>query len=302
MQEITILTSVYFNDPQRWTYFEQTISSFYATCKFNGRIYHYIIDNQSPLYKKELADFCKAKGFIYLGSTDPNTYRGYYDCYKALVDKVETDHFIFLEGDHYFFNPYDFITPSLQLFQKMPELLQLHLRGPLVYEQPTPLAGGLITHDGSKLHGVPIDEHNTGWVGRGHTHDSFSTGPGILSTQKVRALLDAGFIPGTPWDFEEHLERKCRGSLIGYLNAQAFCYHIGAAGKLGTGNYLAIGDQAYEEVWSRKILDVPPQSLGRRAWTRFWLAGRSVIRALRRIRHELAWRRRLGQLRRPLTG
>jgi hypothetical protein len=59
----------------------------------------------------------------------------------------------------------------------------------------------------------------------------------------------------TPWDLELRLAHAWEHrQLVGYLNAQAFCYHIGGAGKLGPGGFLERHDRRYEEVWSKKIL------------------------------------------------
>ena len=210
------------------------------------------------MIQSELAEYCRQRGINYIGRVAERTRRGFYDAYKMLVDSVRTETFLYLEPDHHFFLPYDFVSPVNGLFDRLPDLNQVYLRCPLVYEQPVFVRGCLIRFDGTWLSKVPIDRDNCGWVGRRHTHESFSLAPSICRTRRVREELERAFVPGGVGRFEGRLERRWRGrSLSGYLNSQGFCYHIGKDGKVGPGRYLAIGDVRYEAIWGRKILDPP---------------------------------------------
>jgi nitrous oxide reductase accessory protein NosL len=57
-----------------------------------------------------------------------------------------------------------------------------------------------------------------------------------------------------PYELEMAVDPEWnRTRLTGYLNAQAFCYHIGATGGMG-GGHTHPGDLRYERIWSEKSL------------------------------------------------
>jgi hypothetical protein len=71
----------------------------------------------------------------------------------------------------------------------------------------------------------------------------------------MREYFKERYFEGTPIDVEVAIASEWETrSLVGYLNCQAFCYHIGAAGKEGPGGYLEVGDKAYEAAWRNKQL------------------------------------------------
>jgi hypothetical protein len=113
----------------------------------------------------------------------------------------------------------------------------------------------LVTHDRTVLTRFRIDPHNTGWVGRGTVHETFSLMPSLFRTEQMREALGNQCVGGGPAEFERHFATLWEyKKLVGYLNGQAFCYHIGAAGKAGPGGYLGVGDQRYEDAWSHPEL------------------------------------------------
>jgi len=261
MSSITVLTTVYVNAPERLDYFKSTIDSFYRCMKFPGDIIHYVMDDRSPMHSAEVKAICDNKGLTYIHSSSIKR-TCFHDVFKELCDRVETEYCLYLEGDHYFYLPYDFVTPALTLFHLEPGLQQLYLRAPIVYE-PFRRVGDdlLVSHDGSVLRAVRIDNENVGWVGRGvgnpsGNHESFSLMPSIFPISTLRQkVCQHKTILGGPGELEGAISEDWDNQyLTGYLNAQAFCYHIGNVGKNGPGSFLEIGDSAYESVWSQKIL------------------------------------------------
>lgn len=255
MDAITVVTPVYFNVPERWDYFETTIDSFYRCCEYQGEIIHNLVDDRSPLFDQRLVSFCEERGFNLIKRIDPEQRKGFFEVVQTLVMSVQTEYFIYLEPDHFFYLPYDFVTPVIKLYRLVPNLHQVYLRAPLTYD-PFRLVGEfLVTYDQSKLVRVRIDQENTGWIGRGRNHESFSFMPSVFHTATLRQYIENRFIPGNPADVEIFLAREWEfRHVVGYLNAQAFCYHIGKAGKRGPGGCLEVGDKKFEQVWSRKIL------------------------------------------------
>lgn len=255
VSELTVITPVYVNVPERWEFFRRTIESFQKCCLFKGTVHHYVLDDRSPLCEGEIRALCSTHGLRYLGRTEEGTRRGFYDVIKTLLDSVTTEFVMYLEGDHYFYLPYDFVTPAITLHGLLPDLHQLFLRAPITYDPFLLVDDALITYDKSRLFRVKIDDENTGWVGTGENHESFSMMPSVFKTEVLRRYFSRGFIPGLPWQIELVLAQEWQHKkLVGYLNAQAFCYHIGGAGKVGTGGFLEVGDSRYEAVWSKKIL------------------------------------------------
>ena len=253
---ITVLTPVYINTPERFNYFQTAIESFKACCLFSGRIYHHVIDDGSPLCSAEIVEYCSKSNLTFLGRIERDSRRGFFEILQKLYASVKTRYCVYLEPDHYFYLPYDFITPITRLYEIVPDLHQVYLRAPLEYRQFFLKDEFLITHDKTILFRIRIDEQNTGWVGRGRNHESFSFMPGVFKTETIAEYFLNSFIPGDrPSDIEPTLARHWAfRHITGYLNAQAFCYHIGAAGSEGQGGYLKLPDSRYESVWSNKIL------------------------------------------------
>lgn len=255
MEALTVLTPVYINVPERWHYFTRTIESFYSCCQFKGDIIHYVFDDRSPLHGEDIKKYCGEHNLKFLGRSDENERRGFFDVFQKLVSEAKTEHCLYLEPDHYFYLPYDFITPVIKLYRIIPDLYQVYLRAPLEYVKFRLAEDRLVTTDRSVLLRVRIDEENTGWIGQGRIHESFSFMPSVFRSSVLQRCLAGRFIPGGPAEVELTLAHEWQNRrLVGYLNAQAFCYHIGAAGKHGPGGYLQEGDRLYESVWSQKIL------------------------------------------------
>lgn len=255
MDSITVITPVYVNVPARLGYFISTIESFQRCARFSGEIIHYVMDDRSPLHSEDVHAFCDQMGLHYLHSGSIKR-SCFHDVFAAMVEQVETEFCIYLEGDHYFYLPYDFITPAIRLYRLVPGLHQIYFRAPLTLEHFTRRGTDLITYDRTVLHAVRIDENNVGWIGRGKGHESFSLMPSLFRTETLRQkVVHRPRISGGPFELEITLAREWEYQyLTGYLNAQAFCYHIGNAGKSGPGGFLDIGDAEYEAVWSQKIL------------------------------------------------
>jgi hypothetical protein len=261
VEPITVLTPVYLNRPERLEYLLWTLGSFYRCCRYPGELRHVLIDDRSPEMTAELSRLCMAFGIRALDPIRCDTRRGYFDAYRSLLAAVDTRFFLFLEPDHYFFARGDFLTPVLRLFAAQPDLLGVYLRAPMTYQQFRRATGPdgdvLVTYDGSRLCRVPIDAQNTGWVGRGQQHEGFSLMPTVWRTTHMREyfLRDGFWLDvATPHDLEQVVDRDWAGTrLTGYLNAQAFCYHIGALGGMG-GGHTRPGDERYERVWSAKQL------------------------------------------------
>ena len=255
MSSITVLTTVYVNAPERLNYFKSTIESFYRCIQFPGEIIHYVMDDRSPMHSAEVKTICDNRGLIYINSSSINR-TCFHDVFNALCARAETEYCLYLEGDHYFYLPYDFVTPALALFHLAPGLHQLYLRAPIVYEPFRSVGDDLVTLDGSVLHAIRIDNENVGWVGRGVMHESFSLMPSIFRTNTLKhTVCHHKTILGGPTELEQVISKDWDNKyLTGYLNAQAFCYHIGDIGKKGPGGFLEIGDRAYESVWSKKVL------------------------------------------------
>lgn len=254
--EITILTPLYLNCVERWNYFMQTMESFYRCNLFPLPVRHHVVDDRSPEYREEIEAYCRWRGLTLVARIDGERRRGYFDTFATLVNSVETPYFLYLEPDHYFYLPCDFLSPVLRLFRRVPQLYQVYLRAPLYYEGfKRADENTLVTSDGSVMQRVPLDPENTGWVGVGHTHESFSFMPSVFSTALLRTYLAGRYLEGTPAEVEWRLAKEWEGRCpVGYLNGQAFCYHIGAAGKSGFGGYLVPPDRRYEAVWSVKHL------------------------------------------------
>ena len=252
---VTVLTPVYFNVPERWTYFVATVSSFYKCSQYSGPLIHKLIDDRSPLCQSELREFCGKYGFELLGRMEEENRRGFSDVFRRLIDSVETEYFIYLEPDHYFYLPYDFISPAIQAFSYIKGLHQLFFRAPLEYTRFTQEEEGLQTHDNTFLERMVLDEENTAWYGVGKNHETFSLMPSLFRKDIMESYLVDDFVSSTPRDLElEVASRWDSNKTVAYLNGQAFCYHIGGAGKQGPGGFLQIGDKVYEETWSKKIL------------------------------------------------
>ena len=255
MASITILTPVHINAAERWNYLEQTFESFYRCNQSPVNIIHNMVDDRSPMRSEDLPGFCRQHKINLLKQFRDGEHRGYFDVFKTLVDSVQTEQFIYLEPDHYFYLAADFIGPALKMHAMLPDLHQVYLRAPLVHQPFRRDGNQLITHDGSRLHRIRIDKENTGWIGSGRTHESFSFMPSVFNTAIMKKLLADSFIPGGPSAVEDHFAALwAHKALVGYLNGQAFCYHIGAVAKSAPGGYLSIGDTAYEKAWSSKQL------------------------------------------------
>ncbi len=253
---VSVLTPVYLNVPERIRYLEQTLDSFYKNNFFPGRVVHYIVDDRSPIGGEELDKLVSKYGLIHLGRIDPASRKSFHDVYLKLIQAVETEFFVYLEPDHYFYFPYDFITPALTLYRLERELHQVYFRAPLNYARFRRLSDSeLCSTDGTILRRVPIDNENTGWVGIGTNHETFSLMPSLLKTNIMLPLVESTFVEGGPRELEmRYATMWDRQKLVGYINGQAFCYHIGAAGKEGPGNYLMAPDLKYEQIWRQKDL------------------------------------------------
>lgn len=252
---ITVLTSVHINCPERWDYLVTTVESFKKCNLSKVRIIHKLIDDKSPQYFNEIPNFCKQYNIEMLGRVAPENHPGFLETFKRLVSSATTEYILYLEPDHYFYLPYNFITPIIHLYELLPELHQVYLRAPLVYRQFVLLGNMLQTTRKTMLHKVVIDNENSGWVGKGRGHESFSLMPSIFRRQTLLNCINGLNIKGGPSKLERHMSQSWKWQkLVGYLNGQAFCYHIGASGKSGRGNYLKIGDKNYENVWSQKII------------------------------------------------
>jgi len=253
---VTVLTPVYLNVPERIEYLETTLESFYRCSFFPGKLIHNLVDDRSPLGADDLVRICRQYKIECIARMEEAKRRSFFDVFTTLLDSVETEFMLYLEPDHYFFQPYDFITPAVALLKQLPELHQVYLRVPLVYrsfERVDPLR--LRTPNGTVLERVVIDPHNTGWVGKGIGYESFSLMPSLFRTEHLRSAVRDQFVSGGPAELEMHFAKLWeRQKLVGYLNGQAFCYHIGAAGKQGPGGYLQVGDLSYEASWSKREL------------------------------------------------
>jgi hypothetical protein len=260
-EPVTVLTPVYLDRPERLDYLNTTFGSFYRCCRYPGILLHHLVDDRSPLYSTELNRVCLTFGVNQLPPIEASSRRGYFEAYSRLLASVATPFFLFLEPDHYFYMQRDFLSPMLRLFDMAPDLVGLYLRAPLTYErfQVESHRGErvLTTYDGALLRRVPIDSENTGWLGRGLKHEGFTLMPTLWRTKPMRDyFFRTGFWidANTPLDLELAVDRDWKGTRItGYLNAQAFCYHIGAIGGL-SGGYLSPGDTRYEHVWSKALL------------------------------------------------
>lgn len=259
---ITVLTPVYLDRPERWDYLNTTLRSFYACCQFPGHLLHLLADDRSPLFVEQLGSFCNEYEIQLLGRIDPAKRRGFFEVYRWLLSSVETEYFLYLEPDHYFYLPGDFLSPMLQLLRMVPDLVGVYLRAPMTYNrfQLERKDGDekLITFDGNVLTRLKIDSENTGWLGRGHQHEGFSLMPTLWRTKPMKDyFLRAGFWldVANPYELEYYVDHDWfrNPRLMAYLNAQAFCYHIGQTGGMG-GGHTAPNDKRYEEVWGSKIL------------------------------------------------
>ncbi|MFO0811982.1 MAG: hypothetical protein U0796_02120 [Gemmatales bacterium] len=258
MEPITILTPVYLDRPERLAYLQTTLRSFYQCCQYPGPFSHYLVDDRSPFFAKELRELCEQYDIRHLGRTDPKTRRGFFEVFRWLLSTVKTEFFLYLEPDHYFYLPGDFLSPILKLFAQVPDLVGVYLRAPMTLERFKLVGEQLITMDNNQLDRHTIDEANTGWLGRGYQHEGFSLMPTLWRTQPLQEyFLREGFwldVP-TPYELEFQVDHDWfrHPRLMGYLNAQAFSYHIGQTGGMGGGHTFPRNTQ-YEEVWSSKIL------------------------------------------------
>jgi len=260
-QPMTVLTSVYIDRPERWDYLVLTLGSFYRCCRYPGVLHHVLVDDRSTSMTGELATLCSAFGIRKLGQVKADQRQGFAEVYRWLLSAVDTEFFIYLEPDHYFYLPMDFLSPIIRLFALEPELVGVYLRAPMTtsrFQKYSDCVGeALMTYDGTLLRRRVIDPHNTGWIGRGHQHEGFSLMPTVWRTAPMREYFQGqghDIQAETPYDLEMAVDQDWhRRRLTGYLNAQAFCYHIGAKGGLGGGHTHA-GDLDYEAVWSPKIL------------------------------------------------
>lgn len=261
-QPITILTPVYLDRPERWEYLVTTFRSFYRCCHYPGQLIHHVVDDRSPLFTKELVGFCAAFDAEILGSVVADQRRGFFEAYRWLLSSVHTEFFLYLEPDHYFYLPCDFISPILKLFRMEPELVGVYLRAPMTYDRFRLEGDGkdqrLVTYDGARLTRRTIDAENTGWLGRGYQHEGFSLMPTLWRTKPLRDyFLKEGFWLDVqnPYELEFAVDHDWNRNrrLMAYLNAQAFCYHIGRKGGMG-GGHTHPEDKHYEEVWRNKIL------------------------------------------------
>lgn len=262
MQPITILTPVYLDRNERWEYLQTTLQSFYRCCKYPGPLIHHLADDRSPLFIDQLPQCCDIYHIKLLGRIDPERRRGFFDVYRWLLSSVETEFFLYLEPDHYFYMAGDFLSPMLRLFELEPELVGTYLRAPMTYKrfQQTDIEGQryLTTFDGNRLEPRAIDMENTGWIGKGHQHEGFSLMPTLWRTRPMkqyfleeRKWLDVA----NPYELEYFVDHDWyrQPRLMAYLNAQAFCYHIGQTGGMG-GGHTSPGNVRYEQIWSSKIL------------------------------------------------
>ena len=260
-ESITVVTPVYLDRPERWDYLVATMRSFYRCCRYPGPLVHRLVDDRSPQFTSELRGLCAAFGIEIVGRVESDGRRGFFDAYRRLLASVATQYFLYLEPDHYFYLPADFLSPMLRLFTLEPELVGVYLRAPMTTQRfrLEALDGGevLMTFDRARLRRVVIDPENTGWVGRGYQHEGFSLMPTLWRTEPLHAyfLKDSRWIDAAnPYELELAVDSDWnRTRLTGYLNAQAFCYHIGAVGGMG-GGHTGPGDLQYEQVWSSKIL------------------------------------------------
>jgi hypothetical protein len=254
--KITIVTSVYINIPIRFDYFKGTIDSFYECNLFPDKIKHLIWDDRSPIYTENIKEFCDDVSFLtYAGRSDSG--RGsFYRVFKDLISLVDTPYVMYLEPDHHFYNKYDFITPIINGLKEIKDLTQVYLRTPLLRTRPLPQGDILKTDDLTLLSRHIIDDENTMWIGRGRNHESFSLMPSIFNTRILQEELTQVNIPvGGPYELEVQMESRWRDKqLVGYLNYQSFCYHVGKEGKTGSGGFLSVGDLEYENIWGSKIL------------------------------------------------
>lgn len=259
---ITVLTPVYLDRPERWHYLTSTMESFYACCQYPGEIKHHLADDRSPLMVDQLDQLCQTYRIHHLGRIDPTTRRGFFEVYQRLLASVQTEFFLYLEPDHYFYLAGDFLSPMVRLFQLVPELVGVYLRAPMTYERFAMQGVGeeqrLLTFDRNLLYRHVIDEANTGWLGRGHQHEGFSLMPTMWRTQPMHDyFLRKGFWldVANPYELEYYVDHDWfrNPRLMAYLNAQAFCYHIGQKGGMG-GGHTHPRDKRYETIWSSKIL------------------------------------------------
>src|SRR5262245_42428907 len=109
MKPITILTPVYLDRPERLEYLHTTLTSFYQCCQYSGPYLHLLVDDRSPMCAGELTALCKQFNIQFLGKTDPTKRQGFFEVYRWLVSSVETEFFLYLEPDHYFYLPCDFL-------------------------------------------------------------------------------------------------------------------------------------------------------------------------------------------------
>lgn len=259
---ITVLTPVYLDRPERWEYLVTTLRSFYRCCQYPGPLLHFLADDRSPMFTQELVGLCAAFDVKIIGRIDAKKRRGFFDVYRWLISSVQTEYFLYLEPDHYFYLPCDFLSPMIKLFQMEPELVGVYLRAPMTYDRFQLMGEGkdqrLVTYDGARLYRRTIDAENTGWLGRGYQHEGFSLMPTLWRTKPMQEyFLKQGvwLDVANPYELEFAVDHDWNRDrrLMAYLNAQAFCYHIGRKGGMG-GGHTHPDDQRYEEVWSKKIL------------------------------------------------
>lgn len=258
--EISVVTPVYLDRPERVRYLTITLASFYRCCRYPGIIVHTLVDDRSPAHAEELRELCNAFGIRQIPRIEDATRRGFQDVYQRLLATVGTEFFVYLEPDHYFYLPCDFISVALKLFEKCGDLVGVYLRAPMTYSkfrrEHSPEGDFLSTFDGTKLERVVIDAENTGWLGCGRQHEGFTLMPAIWRSAPVREYFrtrSPEAAETTPYDFEIWVDSDWNGSRrTGYLNAQAFSYHIGGGGM--GGGYSRPRNLRYEVVWARKIL------------------------------------------------
>jgi len=259
---LTVLTPVYLDRTERWDYLQTTLRSFYGCCLYPGQLIHHLVDDRSPLFVDELKLCCGQYGIRLLGHIDPTKRQGFFEVYRWLLSSVETEFFLYLEPDHYFYLPGDFLSPMLKLFQMEPDLVGIYLRAPMTYQrfqmQGEGISQRLITFDRNELSRRIIDSENTGWLGCGHQHEGFSLMPTLWRTRYMKEyFLKEGFWldVANPYELEYFVDHDWfrQPRLMAYLNAQALCYHIGQKGGMG-GGHTHPEDKRYEEVWKGKIL------------------------------------------------
>ncbi|MBF0125784.1 MAG: glycosyltransferase, partial [Magnetococcales bacterium] len=259
-EPVTVLTPVYLNCPERMRYFEQSMETFYRCNRYSGPVIHHLVDDRSPMGQELIQRLCQRYGMRLLGTMNESTRRGFFDVFQTLVESVTTDTFLYLEPDHWFYLEADFIAPALRLFKLVPDLCQVYFRGCGSTRFRAIDPHTRVTHHGTLLHHVYIDQENSGWIGRGRFCETFSLMPSLFSTGMVRMTIAGQFIPGGPASLEDTIAAAWQyRAMVAYLNNQAFCYHVGAAGKEGLGGYTVPNDRGLEAVWSSR--DLGPERL-----------------------------------------